>query len=390
MSIEDVTFVVHWVPDGAANERKDAAAWVELPLTMPPYGSEAFKKLKIKMYFRKSFFSQAYDKAAVVVAHEFSHVILESIEHPLRRCEKAVELTAMLLGFRCVYESASKDQPMDGYLEREEVRLANKLLGQNQWRSKSRTVSAWYALIARLRNLLYRETRTSSESSVWRSVTVSIGVLAAVAYGMTLFGPTFNPALKRGNSPNVSIESSATPAHPPQYTADEAFTKHVDITLADDAMRVQTRLADLGFYVGRQDGIWGSGSIKALLEFKLANGLAPDARWDANTEEALYAERPHRWEERFLGGWADDADDCRLAPITIKSYEVRSNAQFCEFKSKKREDDGWRVQANCKALPNGDSEPRTYRFDVKDGRLILSVGSDLSGSYVRCDPDPRY
>ncbi len=313
------------------------------------------------------------------------------IEHPLRRCEKAVELTAMLLGFRRIYDSASKDQQTLGYLERDEIIIANKLLSQNHWYSKSTMGFSLHTLIARLRNLRREDSITSPARSVWRLVTASIGLLALAAYAVTFIAPTLNHLPpKRGNSPNVPIYSSPTLVRTPEITSDEALTKHMDITLTDDAMRVQTRLANLGFYVGRKDGVWGSSSIKALGEFKLANGLAPDARWDANTEQALYAEQPHRWEERFIGGWADDANDCRLAPITIKSDEVRSDAQVCKFNSTKREADGWRVRAVCNALPNGDSEPRSYRFDVNDGRLILSDGSGSSFSYVRCDPDPRY
>jgi hypothetical protein len=92
MNIEDVTFQVFWVPPGAANkgEHKDSPAWIELPLDMPHYGTQAFKELTIKMFFRKEFFEQAYDEAAAAVAHELSHIVLESTRHPLRSCEKVV------------------------------------------------------------------------------------------------------------------------------------------------------------------------------------------------------------------------------------------------------------------------------------------------------------
>jgi hypothetical protein len=55
---------------GAANkgEHKDAPAWVELPRDMPFHGTQPFKELTIKMFFRKEFFEQAYDEAAVAVA----------------------------------------------------------------------------------------------------------------------------------------------------------------------------------------------------------------------------------------------------------------------------------------------------------------------------------
>jgi hypothetical protein len=137
MNIEAVTFQIFWVPDGAAQDRKHAAAWVELPEEMPLYGSKEFNEMTIKMFFRRSFLRQAYDEAAFVIAHEFSHVVLESIRHPLRKCEKAVDLTAMLLGFGRVYQSACYKETREGnrikfrsmgYLSRDQVREANALL----------------------------------------------------------------------------------------------------------------------------------------------------------------------------------------------------------------------------------------------------------------------
>ena len=45
-----------------------------------------------------------HDRIAIAIAHELSHVVLDSIHHPLRGCEKA---TAMLLGFRAIIFCAS-------------------------------------------------------------------------------------------------------------------------------------------------------------------------------------------------------------------------------------------------------------------------------------------
>jgi hypothetical protein len=145
MNIEAITFQVFWVPDGAASERMGAVAWVALPKEMPAFGSKEFRKMTIKMYFRKSFFQQSYDRAAMAVAHELSHIILESIGHPLRRCEKAVDLTAMLLGFSRVCELAChKEQRVGntinistvGYLTQDEVAHAIRLLTGKQPQTK--------------------------------------------------------------------------------------------------------------------------------------------------------------------------------------------------------------------------------------------------------------
>jgi hypothetical protein len=150
MNIEDVTFLVIWVPEGAekTGKHKDAAAWVETPVPMPSYGTKEFRELTIKMYFRKEFFEQAYDQAGVVIAHEFSHVVLESIRHPLRRCEKVVDLTAMLLGFRSLYASGSHKERRFGnrvsirsigYLRQEEIERANRFLAQGDERPTTKT-----------------------------------------------------------------------------------------------------------------------------------------------------------------------------------------------------------------------------------------------------------
>jgi len=143
MNLEDITFLVFWIPDGAAQqqERKDSPAWVELPKLpneLPFYGSAAFKQTSLKMYFRKSFLAgSAYDQVAIVIAHELSHVVLDSIRHPLKRVEKAVDLTAMLLGFRHLYISgAHKNERVGnsirthtiGYLSTDEVQLANQVI----------------------------------------------------------------------------------------------------------------------------------------------------------------------------------------------------------------------------------------------------------------------
>jgi hypothetical protein len=113
-------------------------AWVEMPKRMRFYGSKEFRDLTVTMTIRKPFMaSSGYDKAAILVAHEFSHVVLNSLSHPLRNCEKAVDLTAMLLGFSALYESGAHTERRTGntitrsqlgYLTAEEVRTAYRLL----------------------------------------------------------------------------------------------------------------------------------------------------------------------------------------------------------------------------------------------------------------------
>lgn len=96
----NVRLTLHWTDQVRGN----APAWVLLPEKMPYYGTAEFAKIRIDMFIRKSFAeARPYSEFAMAVAHEFSHIVLDSIHHPLRREEKAVDLTAMILGFSYLY-----------------------------------------------------------------------------------------------------------------------------------------------------------------------------------------------------------------------------------------------------------------------------------------------
>jgi hypothetical protein len=129
-----VKLKVIWTNDGT----ETAPAWVNMPKDMPFYGSKEFRDLTIEMTIRKPFISSStYDQAAIAVAHELSHVVLSSLRHPLHNCEKAVDLTAMLLGFSALYESGGHTAKRSGniiryshlgYLTPDELRTAYRLL----------------------------------------------------------------------------------------------------------------------------------------------------------------------------------------------------------------------------------------------------------------------
>jgi hypothetical protein len=78
-----------------------APCWIEMPGEMPLCGTEAFRKTLVTMYVQRSFLEEApLGSIIVAVAHEMSHVVLNTTQHELRRKEQAVDLTAMLLGYR--------------------------------------------------------------------------------------------------------------------------------------------------------------------------------------------------------------------------------------------------------------------------------------------------
>jgi hypothetical protein len=83
---------------------KDAPAWIIRPQNIPIYGSQGFRQTTVTIYLRKPFLNEGTFEALVcAIAHEFCHVVLDAVLHPLKEKEEAVDLTAMLLGFRDFY-----------------------------------------------------------------------------------------------------------------------------------------------------------------------------------------------------------------------------------------------------------------------------------------------
>jgi hypothetical protein len=302
MNIEAITFQVIWVPDGAAQNHKDAPAWVEMPPDMPFYGSKEFKEMTIKMFFRKSFFQRSYDRAILAVAHELSHVVLESIRHPLRKCEKAVDMTAMLLGFSHLYEAAShKEERIGntisidtlGYLTREEVRQVNQILAEKPKRPKISVsdliarakMPLWVSqLVVRVRTSVSRNWRPklsrqqlAAPGNLFLGFALCSGIVIWILGTNGAFQSRFVPA-----STNTAATQALTAVPEKQPT-------NATAPPSDQIARVQLRLIQLGYLAGRADNVWGKGSRGALRAFKAANALLVNDSWDEETSAALFS-----------------------------------------------------------------------------------------------------
>ncbi len=110
------------------NGGPNAPAWVQCPDPMPLYGSSEFCKIEVPLYLRKSFLREVeFEQVVCAIAHELAHVVLHSLRHPLRTEEEAVDLTAMLLGFRdfymtgCVQSFRGHVVYQQGYLSEKEI-----------------------------------------------------------------------------------------------------------------------------------------------------------------------------------------------------------------------------------------------------------------------------
>lgn len=63
----------------------------------------------------------------------------------------------------------------------------------------------------------------------------------------------------------------------------------LDTSNRNDAVLIQSRLAELGFYSMKIDGLWGPGSRGALQNFQMANGLSANGVWDMGTQMKMFA-----------------------------------------------------------------------------------------------------
>src|SRR5258708_5249303 len=94
---------------------------IEISRPVPAIGTPEFKNTRVVVNAsRDNFESKSFDWIVSGFAHELSHVVLFSIGHNLQENEKAVDLTAMILGFEnftvTVEQPTIKKVALLGYL----------------------------------------------------------------------------------------------------------------------------------------------------------------------------------------------------------------------------------------------------------------------------------
>lgn len=84
--------------------KASAPAWVEQIGSAGLFNPRALVHRQVTIFIRKSFLAEMPFHAVVVAfAHELSHVVLDGMGHALHNQEEAVDLTAMILGYRNFY-----------------------------------------------------------------------------------------------------------------------------------------------------------------------------------------------------------------------------------------------------------------------------------------------
>src|SRR5215469_17622937 len=217
-----------------------------------------------------------------------------------------------------------------------------------------------------------------------------------------------------GKAPRVlpavltQAQTAETPILPPPETDRTPLNR-------SDAVWIQERLHDLGYFAGERDGVWDVASRNALHDFKSMNALSADDRWDKGTEQRLSSRRGIRADSTFIGRWANDIGQCRGdhgAPIVITSRAAETGSAECNFQSVTRQvASRWRVTAMCSAGRNSwnadmqlklttpnltrDRMLETAKETIHSGKhtdieyarftddLVISTEQG-SGRYVRC------
>jgi len=86
----------------------NAPAWIGIPELMPLYGSRTFNQLILTIHVWKSFLKNPFEAIIRSFAHELCHIILRALSHELQYKEEAVDLAAMIFGYRNFFRTGSQ------------------------------------------------------------------------------------------------------------------------------------------------------------------------------------------------------------------------------------------------------------------------------------------
>jgi peptidoglycan hydrolase-like protein with peptidoglycan-binding domain len=163
----------------------------------------------------------------------------------------------------------------------------------------------------------------------------------------------------------------------------------LDLAQTEDAKRVQRRLIELGFLFGTADGHWGPRSLKALRDFRSAQGIGNSDTWDEKAQQDLFSAAAARTSatETFVGGWGISADQCRQtldsrSRLKISTSRAEAFNTTCQFNSTQRESaNEWRIRAAC--ADEHDRWNANIRLTLAEGRLTWTSERGTA-TYLRC------
>ena len=79
------------------------SANIFMPANFPLYESIEYRNLVLEISFHKELLNNFY-AFVMIMSHELSHIVLYSLNHPLKFSEKATDIAAINLGFSRFFE----------------------------------------------------------------------------------------------------------------------------------------------------------------------------------------------------------------------------------------------------------------------------------------------
>ena len=187
-------------------------------------------------------------------------------------------------------------------------------------------------------------------------------------------------------SPPLDLAPPAASAdpNPTISTADATATDPLDLNDPQNLLWVQSRLRELGFLHNNSRG-WDSSSRSALRDFKTANGLPADDKWDFSAEELLASGSAVPAEQTFVGSWSETPCEPGAKPdIYITSRRAVSSAGgVCEFLNIKPAGSGWSIATSCSN--GGEKWTATIHLAMIGNKLIWTGRDKTETQYSRCD-----
>jgi peptidoglycan hydrolase-like protein with peptidoglycan-binding domain len=163
-----------------------------------------------------------------------------------------------------------------------------------------------------------------------------------------------------------------------------------------DAEKINGKLRMLGYFSGKNDGLWSGASRDALKRFKAVNQMNADDIWDANIEQRLLSaeasppldtaqppspeetEALQRAFDTSIGGiWSVETAACpggkggsNALPVRINSNSAKSRSGSCTFTELKGSQLDWDARATCSA--GGQSWESNIHFERRQNTLRWS------------------
>lgn len=140
-----------------------------------------------------------------------------------------------------------------------------------------------------------------------------------------------------------------------------------------DALKIQARLFELGYYRKTGDGVWGMASRFALTDFKVANNLPPDDIWDGSVEQAMQRPQVVPAVETPFGEWVQPGTPCgdpnNPRRLVISAKAVTAGLGSCTLDPPlQRSQQGWTASGVC--TQGAASARARVSFHVLKGRLV--------------------